>query len=239
MGTFGSRSLTLGGGAIKAVAEVVIEEGREVAAEILEAAIADIEFKRGAFVVAGTDRRLALADVARHAVAGGKPLGGEASYAPEAMTCPNGCHLSEVEIDPETGAVTLLRYVVVDDFGVVLNGLLVEGQVHGGVVQGLGQVLMEQVVWDPASGQPLTGSLMDYALPRARDLPFLEVAGNPCPTAKNALGVKGAGEAGCVGALACLMNAILDGLAEVGVSHLDMPATPERIWRAIQQARGR
>jgi carbon-monoxide dehydrogenase large subunit len=235
-GTFGSRSITLGGGALKAAAEAVIENGRRIAAERLEAAVADIEFDRGTFIVAGTDRRLSLAAVAGHAATAGEPLGGAASYAPDAVTFPNGCHVSEVEIDPETGTVTILRYLVVEDFGVLINPMLVEGQVHGGVTQGIGQILMEQTHWDPKSGQLLTGSFMDYALPRADHLPFFEIASNPHPTSKNSLGVKGAGEAGSVGALACLMNAIVDALAPAGVGHLDMPATPERIWRALRAA---
>lgn len=238
-GTFGSRSMTLGGGAVKAAAEAVIEAGRRIASERLEAAVADIEFDRGDFVVAGTDRRLSLRAVARHAAEAGEPLGAAANYAPEAATFPNGCHVSEVEIDPQTGAVALLRSLVVDDFGTVVNPVITDGQVHGGVAQGVGQILMEQICWDPESGQVLTGSFMDYAMPRAADLPLFEVTCNPHPTAKNSLGVKGAGEAGCVGGLACLMNAIIDALAQAGVTHLDMPATPERVWRALRAAEDR
>ena len=236
-GTFGSRSITIGGGAIKAAAEILLERARRLAAEHFEASPADVEFADGAFLVSGTDRRIALGEVARLAVARGEALDAEADYAPEAVTFPNGCHACEVEIDPETGTTRILRYLVVDDFGRVINPLLAEGQVHGGVAQGAGQILMERLVWDAETGQLLSGSFLDYAMPRADDLPFFEFASNPSPTTKNALGVKGAGEAGTVGALACLMNAIMDALAPAGVRHLDMPATPERVWRALRAAR--
>ena len=236
-GTIGSRSITLGGGAIKAAAEIVLAQASEVAADHFEASSADIALDAGELVVSGTDRRISLSQVARLAAARGAPLDGAADYAPEAATFPNGCHVCEVEVDPETGATEILRYLVVDDFGRVINPLLLEGQVHGGVAQGLGQILMEQLVWDAESGQLLSGSFMDYAMPRAGDFPLFEIVCNPCPTAKNSLGVKGAGEAGNVGALPCLMNAILDALAPAGVRHLDMPATPQRVWRAIRDAR--
>jgi carbon-monoxide dehydrogenase large subunit len=236
-GTFGSRSITLGGGALKAAAEIVLEQARRVAADHFEASEQDIVFELGDFVVAGTDRRMTLKTVARLAVERGEPLDGESDYAPEAATFPNGCHACEVTIDPETGETKLLRYVVVDDFGRVINPLLLEGQVHGGVVQGIGQILSEEIVHDGQSGQLLSGSFMDYAMPRARDIPFFEFASNPHPTAKNTLGVKGVGEAGTVGALACTMSAVLDALAPEGVRDLDMPATAERVWRALQAAK--
>ncbi|HSR71943.1 MAG TPA: xanthine dehydrogenase family protein molybdopterin-binding subunit, partial [Kiloniellales bacterium] len=213
-GTFGSRSMTLGGGAIKAAAAAVIERAKALAADHFEAAAADIEFADGVLSVVGTDRRIAITELARLAAERDEPLEGDATYKPDAATFPNGCHTCEVEIDPNTGEVEILRYVVVDDFGRVLNPLLVDGQVHGGVVQGIGQVMMEQIRWDPESGQLLTGSFMDYAMPRAADVPGFEVAMNPHPTPKNSLGVKGAGEAGCVGALGCVMNAVHDALAE-------------------------
>jgi carbon-monoxide dehydrogenase large subunit len=236
-GTFGSRSITLGGGALKAAAEIVLEQARQVAADHFEASEQDIVFELGDFVVAGTDRRISLKTVAQLAVERGEPLDGESDYAPEAATFPNGCHACEVAIDSETGATTLLRYVVVDDFGRVINPLLLEGQVHGGVVQGIGQILSEEIVYDGQSGQLLSGSFMDYAMPRARDIPFFLFASNPHPTAKNSLGVKGVGEAGTVGALACTMSAVMDALAPEGVHDLDMPATSERVWRALQAAK--
>jgi carbon-monoxide dehydrogenase large subunit len=236
-GTFGSRSITLGGGALKAAAEILLEQARRLAADHFEASEQDIVFELGDFVVAGTDRRMTLKSVARLAVERGEPLDGESDYAPEAATFPNGSHACEVTIDPETGETNLVRYVVVDDFGRVINPLLLEGQVHGGVVQGIGQILSEEIVYDGQSGQLLSGSFMDYAMPRARDIPFFEFASNPHPTAKNTLGVKGVGEAGTVGALACTMSAVLDALAPEGVRDLDMPATSERVWRALQAAK--
>ena len=160
-----------------------------------------------------------------------------AMYAPTAPTFPNGCHACEVEIDPETGAATLTRYAVVDDVGRVLNPLLLEGQVHGAVVQGASQVMMEHMAWDGA-GQPITGTFLDYAFPRADDMPSFVVASNDIPSTSNPLGIKGAGEAGTVGALPCVMNAIVDALAPLGIATFDMLATPERLWRAIQSAPG-
>jgi carbon-monoxide dehydrogenase large subunit len=161
------------------------------------------------------------------------------TFAPRQDTWPNGCHVCEVEIDPDTGAVEVVGYVVVDDVGTVVNPLTLEGQIHGGLAQGIGQILMEQVVYDPDSGQLLTASFMEYAMPRADTLPDVVVGSNPVPTSLNPLGAKGAGEAGTVGALPAVMNAIMDALAPLGVRHLDMPATPERVWRAIQEARSR
>jgi carbon-monoxide dehydrogenase large subunit len=161
-----------------------------------------------------------------------------AAFNPAAPTFPNGAHVSEVEIDPETGALKIVGYWVVDDVGTVLNPLLLKGQIHGGIVQGLGQVIGEQILWDKETGQLLTGSYMDYQMPRAADVPQIEAASNAVPTAMNPLGVKGAGEAGCVGALPCLMSAIHDALAPLGITHFEMPATPERLWRAIYDAQG-
>jgi carbon-monoxide dehydrogenase large subunit len=154
-------------------------------------------------------------------------------------TFPNGCHVCEVEIDPETGNVAICRYSLVDDFGVVVNPLILEGQIHGGVIQGIGQALMEKVVFDPESGQLLTGSLMDYAMPRAGDVPMVEIDYNNVPCTTNVLGIKGVGEAGSVGALGAVMNAVHDALRPVGVEHLDMPASPQRVWSAIQEAKAR
>jgi carbon-monoxide dehydrogenase large subunit len=232
-GTGGSRSLMSSGSAIVKAAGQVIAKGGLLAARHLEAAQADIEFRSGHFGVVGTDRRVALPDLAA-----GYP--GELDVAlveetpPSAF--PNGCHVCELEIDPETGEVAVLSYVVVDDFGTLVNPLLVEGQVHGGITQGLGQALMENVGYD-GEGQLLTGSMMDFALPRADQLPSFEFHSHPVPAASNPLGVKGCGEAGTTGALPAVVNALLDALAPSGVSDIDMPATPERIWRALAEAR--
>ena len=162
---------------------------------------------------------------------------GFATFKAPGPTFPNACHVAEVEIDPETGVVRILRYGAVDDVGTVMNPLLLKGQLHGGIVQGAGQILSEQVLWDE-TGQVLTGSFMDYAMPRASDFPFFEIETNPVPSPRNPLGIKGAGEAGTVGAVACLTSAILDALAPLGIEELAMPAMPERVWRAIRDARG-
>jgi len=240
LGTFGSRSAALGGTALWLAADKVIAKGRRLAAHLLEAAEADIAFGQGRFSVAGTDRGLSLREVARasfaHAAlpAGMEPgLFEHATFSPSQETFPNGTHVCEVEVDPQTGAIALLRYVVVDDVGHEINPLTLEGQIAGGIVQGLGQILMERVVFDE-EGQLLTASFMDYAMPRAGDLCGFEVGHNPVPTKLNPLGVKGAGEAGTVGALAAAMNAIVDAL---GTETFDMPATPERVWRALQGRR--
>jgi carbon-monoxide dehydrogenase large subunit len=244
-GTMGSRSTVIGGTALWIAADKVIAKAKKIAAHLLEASEAELSFSDGRFAVAGTDHGVDLKEVARAAFLPQKlPRGIEpglyetGSFSPPADTFPNGCHLCEVEIDPDTGAVAVLRYAVVDDVGTVVNPKTLKGQIHGGVAQGLGQALMEQVVYDPRSGQLLTGSFMDYAMPRADALSSIEVASNPVPTKLNPLGAKGAGEAGTVGALPAVMNAILDALAPLGVRHLDMPATGERIWRAIRDATG-
>ena len=242
-GTFGSRSVVVGGSALWLAADKVIAKGRRIAAHLLEAAEVDLTFERGRFRVAGTDRTVTLTEAARAAFQPTQlPPGLEpglyetGTFAPRHDTWPNGCHVCEVEIDPETGAVELVGYVVVDDVGTVVNPLTLEGQIHGGLAQGIGQALMEEVVYDPRSGQMLTGSFMDYAMPRAETLPDVVIGSNPVPTAQNPIGAKGAGEAGTVGALPAVMNAIMDALAPHGVRHLDMPATPARIWQAIQAA---
>ncbi|HEX5092959.1 MAG TPA: xanthine dehydrogenase family protein molybdopterin-binding subunit [Burkholderiales bacterium] len=229
LGTFGSRSAALGGSALSLAAAQVVARARELAAERLEAAAADLVFEAGRFRIAGTDRAVSLAEVA-----GAARLDERASFAPSQETFPNSCHVCEVEVDPETGSVALTGYSVVDDVGTVLNPLTLKGQVHGGVVQGLAQVLLERMVYDPETGQLLTASFMDYAMPRAGDLVGMQVASHPVPTSLNPLGVKGAGEAGTVGALAACMNAVLDALAPRGVASLDMPATPEAVWRALR-----
>ncbi len=241
-GTFGSRSSGVGGASIAVAADKVIEKCRKVAAHRLEAAEEDLAFADGAFTIVGTDRSLSLTEAARLAQSfltappGMEPGINEwAAWTPPAPTFPNGCHVCEVEIDPETGACEILRYAAVDDVGTVLNPLLMEGQLHGGIAQGVGQIMLENVVWEPASGQLLAGSFMDYALPRADDLPRFEMMVNEVPTPTNPMGVKGAGEAGCVGAMPALMNAIVNALAPLGVASVDMPATPETLWRAINR----
>ncbi len=243
MGSNGSRSMVAGGGALTLAADKVIDKGKQLAAHLMETAVADIEFANGKFTVAGTDRSLALKEVARASFQPPRlPSGMEpgliehATYAPERATYPNGCHVCEVEIDPETGEVELVSYVVVDDVGTVINPLTLHGQIHGGVVQGVGQILMEQVAYDPGSGQLLTASFMDYAMPRADTMCAMTIESNPVPTKTNPLGAKGAGEAGTVGALPAVMLAILSALAPLGVTELDMPATSARVWQAIRDA---
>ena len=211
---------------------------------LLEAADVDIAFENGSFEIVGTDRRVSLADVARAAFDPAKLPRGEdvgfqviGTFKPQGPGFPNGSHVCEVEIDPETGVLELLRYVTVDDFGNVLNPLLVDGQIHGGIGQGLGQAIAEEAVYDPESGQLLTGSFMDYRLPRAGDLPMIETHRIAVPTARNPLGVKGNGECGAIAAPPVVMDAILDALSPLGIEHLDMPATPMKIWRAIRDAR--
>ena len=245
-GTFGSRSGAVGGSAIRRASDKVIEKARAIAAHAFEAAPSDVEYAAGTFRVAGTDRTLPLADVVKLAFAvrklppGLEPgLQADGSFIPPTPTYPNGCHVAEVEIDPETGATETVTYTAVDDVGTVMNPLLLEGQMHGGIAQGIGQIMMEVVRWDATSGQLLNGSFMDYAMPRAEDLPNYGISENAVPTKSNPLGVKGAGEAGSVGALPALMNAIVDALRPLGVTELDMPATPENVWLAIQRAKPR
>ena len=241
-GTFGSRTSGVGGASILLAADRVIDKCRKVAAYKLEAAEEDIEFNDGGFIVAGTDRSMTLIDAAK-AVQNfmTTPPGMEvglsewAAWSPPAPTFPNGCHVCEVEIDRDTGALDIVRYAAVDDVGTVINPLLMIGQLHGGIVQGLGQAMLENVVWDRNSGQLVSGSFMDYTMPRADDLPSFEMEINEVPTPTNPMGVKGAGEAGCVGALPAVMNAIVDALRPLGVTTLDMPATTERVWRAMQE----
>jgi carbon-monoxide dehydrogenase large subunit len=233
-GTGGSRSMMMSGAAIAQAADLVIRKGLEAASEVLEAAAADIEFREGRFVVAGTDRSVSLMELAKR-----KPGALDVSHVTEVIPSafPNGCHVAEVEIDPETGTIEVVRYSSVNDFGTVVNPLLVEGQVHGGVVQGIGQCFMENAQYD-AEGQLLTGSFMDYALPRAGDTPSrIGWESHPVPATTNPLGVKGCGEAGCAGSMPSVMNAVVDALRGVGISHLDMPASPQRVWDAIRRVR--
>ncbi|HEY6862914.1 MAG TPA: xanthine dehydrogenase family protein molybdopterin-binding subunit [Burkholderiales bacterium] len=245
VGTMGSRTMAIAGTAIVIASDKIIAKGRKIAAHLMEAAEPDVVFDAGKFKVAGTDKAVTLKDVAKAAYEPDKlPKGLEPGltesgmFSPENHTFPNGTHVCEVEIDPDTGVVAVERYTVVDDVGTVVNPLTLKGQIHGGVVQGLSQVLFERIEYDPDNGQLLTGSFMDYAMPRADDVSNIEVGSNPVPTKLNPLGVKGAGEAGTVGALPAVMNAIMDALAPVGVKELDMPATPDRVWRAIRSARG-
>jgi carbon-monoxide dehydrogenase large subunit len=245
-GTGGSRSIPVGGAALTQAADKLIAKGRRIAAHLFEAAEADVEFADGEFAVAGTDRRTGIEEVARAAFdpvrqAPGVEPGFDESghFTPPQPTFPNGCHVCEVEIEPETGHIEVLRYLVVDDFGTVINPLLLAGQVQGGVAQGVGQAMLERTVFDPETGQLLTGSLTDYSIARAEDLPQIEFAYNVVPCRTNPLGVKGAGEAGAIGAPPALVNAVVDALAELGIEHLDMPLTPERVWRAIDAAEQR
>jgi len=242
-GSGGSKSIMHSGTAIVEAAAKVVEKGKESAGYILEAAASDIAFEHGRFVIVGTDRAISIMDLAEQLRNLAVPPEdaprtldvAHVSDGPSASTFPNGCHIAEVEIDPETGAVEVMRYSCVNDFGTVVNPLIVAGQLHGGVVQGIGQALMEKTVYD-GDGQLLTGSYMDYAMPRAADVPFFVVDDHPVPAKTNPLGVKGCGEAGCAGALSSVVNAVMDALADCGVRHLDMPLTPFRIWESLQAA---
>jgi aerobic carbon-monoxide dehydrogenase large subunit len=245
MGTYGSRSLAVGGTAIVKALDKIVAKGRKIAAHLLEAAETDIEFKDGKFSVAGTDRSKTFAEIAltayvphNYPLATLEPgLNETAFYDPTNFTYPAGTHICEVEIDPDTGVVEVAAFTACDDFGTIVNPMIVAGQVHGGVAQGLGQALLEHCVYDRDSGQLLTGSMMDYALPRADDLPSFTVDTKVTPCTHNPLGAKGCGEAGAIGAPAAMMNAVMDALSGVGVMHLDMPASPQRVWSAIRQAR--
>jgi aerobic carbon-monoxide dehydrogenase large subunit len=243
-GTGGSRSATIGGSAFLMATEKIVAKAKAIAAHLLQVAADEIKFADGIFSSAATNRTLTIKEVAKAAADPGKlpkemepGLIATAVYKSPVDNFPNGCHVCELEIDPETGHVDILRYSVVDDVGNVINPLLLHGQIVGGVAQGAGQVLMENIQFDTDSGQLITGSFMDYAMPRASDLSGVAVKSNPVPTKTNPLGVKGAGEAGCVGALPAVANAVVDALSEFGIRHIDLPATPERIWRALRDAR--
>jgi carbon-monoxide dehydrogenase large subunit len=243
MGTNGSRSTVVGGTAVWNAAGRIIEKGRKIAAHMFEAAADDIQFEAGRYTVVGTDKTVSLKDVARAAFVPARlPPGFEAgfyetaTFSPPADTWPNGSHVCEVEIEPATGRVHVVAYVVADDVGTMVNPVGVKGQIHGGVAQGLGQALMERVVYDRESGQLLSGSFMDYAMPRADDMPPIEVVSNAVPTRLNPLGAKGAGEAGTVGAIPAVINAINDALASVGAAAIEMPATSEKVWAALRAA---
>jgi aerobic carbon-monoxide dehydrogenase large subunit len=244
-GTYGARSAIVGGNALKAASEAIIAKGKQLAATLMEADAADIEFKDGQYRVVGTDKAITITDVAKAAYAPMGPLtdkfgvGLEASgsFSPEPPSHPNGAHVCELEVDPETGEVTIDRYFVVDDLGRVLNPLIVRGQIHGGVVQGLGQALLEHQVYDRQSGQLISGSFMDYGMPRADTMPNVEAELEEVPCKTNPLGVKGIGESGTIGAPPTVINALIDALAPLGVDRIDMPATPLRVWQAISRAR--
>jgi aerobic carbon-monoxide dehydrogenase large subunit len=237
-GTGGSSSIPCGGASLAGATKKLAVKLKEIAAEALEVAASDLEIVEGTVRVVGTDRMISFADLASRPQVRARGLSAEDAFVPEAATYPNGTHLAEVEIDPETGATQILSYVVVDDFGVTLNPLLLAGQVHGGIAQGIGQALMEHAVYDPQSGQLVNASLMDYALPRAQTLPSLAFETRNVPCRTNPLGVKGAGEAGAIGSSPAVMNAILDALWRAfRIRHLDMPATPERLWAAIVEGK--
>jgi carbon-monoxide dehydrogenase large subunit len=245
-GTGGSRSIMQSGNAIVLASEKVVENGTAVAAQVLEAAVADIEFIRtragGRFQIAGTDRGIGIMELAEKVRTGltlpdGTPatLDAQLVFAGAPSAFPNGCHVAEVELDPETGVIEVVKYDTVNDFGVLVNPMLVAGQAHGGIVQGIGQALHEATVYDE-DGQFLSGSYMDYQLPRAADAPSFSFNSHPVPARTNGLGVKGCGEAGCAGSLPAVMNAVADALSQFGIDHIDMPATPQRVWAALQAA---
>ncbi|MCG8695087.1 MAG: molybdopterin-dependent oxidoreductase, partial [Minwuiales bacterium] len=241
MGTYGSRSMPVGGAAIVTAANKIVEKGKKIAAHLMEAAIDDIEYEPGTFSVAGTDKSVSMAEVAFAAyVPHNYPedlepgLDENGFYDPLNFTFPSGTHIAEVEVDPDTGVVELIDWVAVDDFGTIINPMIVEGQVHGGIAQGVGQAMLEGCVYDDDTGQLLTGSYLDYCMPRADNLPSFKLDATDIPCPHNPLGVKGCGEAGAIASPAALMNAVVDAL---GVD-IDMPATPEKVWRAAQAARG-
>ena len=241
-GTGGSRSITATGTAIVESSALVVAKGKQAAAFLMEASEGDIEFANGRFTIAGTDRSIGIMELAQRLREGKVPEGVPSSLDVDhatketPSTFPNGCHVAEVEIDPETGVTQIVRYTGISDFGTIVNPMIVDGQLHGGVAQGIGQALMEEVSYDE-SGQPITGSFMDYALPRAGDIPLMQTGDHPSPAKSNPLGTKGCGEAGCAGSLVCIVNAALDALSEYGITEIDMPLTPEKVWRAIRNAK--
>jgi aerobic carbon-monoxide dehydrogenase large subunit len=244
-GTGGSRSMMNSGTAIVEASAKVIEQGKTIASHALEASVGDIEFANGRFVVAGTDRAISIMELADKLRAGmqlppGTPTSLDVRHVSEGVPAayPNGCHVAEIELDPATGQIEVMKYSSVNDFGNIINPLMVNGQVHGGVLQGIGQALLERTVYDD-EGQLLSGSYMDYTMPRAHNAPDFTVVSHPVPAKTNPLGVKGCGEAGCAGGLASVMNAVVDALSVYGIKHIDMPATPERVWQAIREAQNK
>ncbi len=240
-GTGGSKSALVASQAFLEAGDILIAQGKKIAAHVLEASAVDIEFARGRFTIAGTDRSIGIMELADRLRGGLKlpadvPQSLDVSHISDnpPFSFPNGCHVAEVEIDRDTGVIEVVRYFMVNDFGTVINPMLVAGQAHGGVIQGIGQALMERTVYDQ-QGQPVTGSYMDYAMPRASDAPDFSIENHSVPCKTNRLGVKGCGEAGCAGALPSVMNAVVDALSEMGVTHIDMPVTPEKVWRILNR----
>ena len=236
-GSGGSASAPTGGSALTLAMDKVIAKGRDLAGDMLEAAPGDIEYDAGEFRITGTDRRVTLPEVAQAAAEREETLDGQSHFEPDKVTFPNGCHICEVEVDPETGELSVERYTVVEDVGRALNATLLTGQMHGGVTMGVGQTLLEDMHYQPGSGQPLTASFMDYAMPRADMMPEVNFTIREVPTKVNPVGAKGVGEAGSVGSLVCAANAVCNALAPLGVTHIDMPLTPARIWAAIRKAK--
>jgi len=241
-GTGGSRSVPIGGSAVAQISMSMIEQGKNVAADILEASAGDIEYENGEFKIAGTDRSASLADVIASTYEDGKrPEGVEAGlskrerYKPEGNTFPNGCHVCEIDIDEQTGTIAFVNYTIQDDLGYAMNPLLMEGQIIGGAVQGLGQALFEEAVYDSA-GQLVTGSFMDYTMPRTDSTPKFDFAYTEVPSPRNMLGIKGAGEAGTIGATPAVANAVMNALSPIGVTEMNMPFTPLKVWQAIRSA---
>ena len=245
IGTFGSRSAMLAGSAIVVASERIVERGRKIAAHMMEASASDIVYEKGEFAIAGTDRKVKLDDVVRRSFdSAAIPRDLDPGFSeradwgpPGAATFPSGAHICEIEIDAETGKAALVRYAAVDDVGRMLNPLLCHGQIYGGIAQGVGQALVEDLVYDRATGQLLTGSFQDYCMPRADDFCAFDLGSNLSPTSRNPLGVKGVGEAGTIGALPAAINAVNDALAQIGAAPIEMPATPEKVWRAIRAAK--
>jgi len=235
-GSHGSRSMRVGGTAAVMSAQKVIAQGRGLAAEMLQARADEVVFQRGRFLVQGTGRGVDLFQVAAFADERGQPLAAEADFEQQRDSYSSGCHVCEVEVDPDTGRIRLIQHVLITDVGRAVNPMLVDGQAHGGAAQGIGQAALEEVRYDEVSGQTLTGSLMDYALPRADDLPFFNTETAETRETDNPLGVKGVGEGPTTGAPAAYMNAVRDALASVGAPAIDMPATAEKVWRAIRSA---
>ena len=246
-GTFAARSSLVGGNGLRVAADAIIARGKEMAGALMEAAPGDIEFSAGTFTVMGTDKRMSIGDVAHAFFAPAGPVtkfglgldgvGTWSGVPGGAPNYPNGCQVCEVEVDPETGAVRIDRFVAVDDLGMIINPLICEGQIHGGIAQGVGQALFENIVYDPDSGQLVTGSFLDYCMPRAGDFPPIVSEMLEVPATTNPLGIKGIGEAGTIAAPPTVVNAVLDALHHLGVEHLDMPLTPARIWEAANAAK--